>query len=115
MNCATKTAQTQRLIWFIWLIVLLVAILAPVTAAEDGVPTSLLGIATQTGSDGVLYPWQRVTHRWKKWALRRYRAWQQKYRQAQRAAQWARLVLKGLVPMAWLVERLTSCQLRYSG
>jgi transposase len=113
MNCATKTAQTQRLIWFIWLIVLLVAILAPVTAAEDGVPTSLLGIATQTGSDGVLYPWQRVTHRWKKWALRRYRAWQQKYRQAQRAAQWARLVLKGLVPMAWLVERLTSCQLRY--
>ena len=113
MNCATKTPQTQRLIWFIWLIVLLVAILAPVTAAEDGVPTSLLGIATQTGSDGVLYPWQRVTHRWKKWALRRYRAWQQKYRQAQRAAQWARLVLKGLVPMAWLVERLTSCQLRY--
>jgi transposase len=54
-----------------------------------------------------------VTHRWKKRALRRYRAWQQKYRQAQRAAQWARLVLKGLVPMAWLVERLTSCQLRY--
>jgi transposase len=46
-------------------------------------------------------------------ALRRYRIWQQKYRQAQRAAQLARLALKGLVPIAWLVERLTSCQLRY--
>ena len=76
-------------------------------APEDGVSASLLGVATQTETDGVLYPWQRVTQRWKKWALRRYRAWQKKVRQAQRSAQLARLALKGLVPIAWVVERLT--------
>ena len=113
MNFATKTSQTQRFIWVIWLIVLLVALLAPATVAEDGVAASLLGVTTQRETDGVLYPWQRVTQRWKKWALRRYRAWQKKYRQAQGSAQLARLALKGLVPIAWLVERLTRCQLSY--
>jgi hypothetical protein len=107
MNFATKTSQTQRFIWVIWLIVLLVAWLAPATGAEDGVPASLLGVTTQRETDGVLYPWQRVPQRWKKWALRRYRAWQKKYRQAQGSAQLARLALKGLVPLAWRVERLT--------
>jgi hypothetical protein len=113
MNFATKTSQTQQFIWVIWLIVLLVALLAPATVAEDGVAASLLGVTTQRETDGVLYPWQRVTQRWKKWALRRYRAWQKKVRQAQGSAQLARLALKGLVPIAWLVERLTRCQLSY--
>jgi transposase len=45
--------------------------------------------------------------------LQRYRAWQQKYRQAQRSAQLARLALKGVVPLAWVVERLTKHQLKY--
>ncbi len=107
MNFATKTSQTQRFIWAIWLIVMLVAFLAPTRDADEGIFGSLQGVATHQETDGVLYPWQRVTHRWKKWALRRYRVWQQKVRQAQRAAQRARLALKGLVPIAWLVERLT--------
>jgi transposase len=113
MNFATKTSQTQRFIWVIWLIVLLMALFAPATAAEDSFSTSLLGVATQTETDGVLYPWQKVTQRWKKWVLRRYRAWQQKVRQAQRSAQFAGLALKGLVPLAWVVERLTKRQLKY--
>ncbi|MCJ7702793.1 MAG: IS1634 family transposase [Anaerolineales bacterium] len=113
MNCATKPSRTQRLIWAIWLIVFLVAILRPATVAEDGFFASLLGVALQTERGEPLYPWQRGTRRWKKWALRRYRAWQHQYRRAQRAAQLARLALKGLVPIAWLVEQLTTCQLRY--
>jgi len=113
MNCATKTSQTQRYIWAIWLIVILVALLAPVAVAEDRNSWSLLGVALQAEQGVPLYPWQRGTRHWKKWALRRYRAWQEKYRRAQRAAQLARLALQGLVPIAWLVERLTTCQLRY--
>jgi hypothetical protein len=113
MNFATKTSQTQALIWVIWLIVLLVALFTPATAVEEGGTPSLLGVAVQRETDGVLYPWQRVTHRWKKWALRRYRVWQEKYRQAQRSAQLARLALKGLVPLAWVVERLTKHQMKY--
>jgi transposase len=113
MNCATKTSRTQLHIWAIWLIVFLVAILSPATVGVDGSFSSLLGVATHTEGDGVLYPWQRGTRRWMKWAWQRYRAWQQAYRQAQRSAQLARLALKGLVPIAWWVERLTSCQLSY--
>jgi len=113
MNFATKTSQTQPIIWVIWLIVLLMALFTPATVAEDEFSASLLGVTTQTETDGVLYPWQRVTQRWKKWALQRYRAWQQKYRQAQRSAQLARLALKGVVPLAWVVERLTKHQLKY--
>ena len=113
MNFATKTSQTQPIIWVIWLIVLLMALFTPATVAEDEFSASLQGVTTQTETDGVLYPWQRVTQRWKKWALQRYRAWQQKYRQAQRSAQLARLALKGVVPLAWVVERLTKHQLKY--
>jgi transposase len=113
MNCATKPSRTQRLIWAIWLIVFLVALLSPAIVGVDGSTSSLLGVATHAEGDGVLYPWQGYTRRWKKWAWRRYRAWQQHYRRAQRAAQLARLALKGLVPIAWWVERLTSCQLSY--
>jgi transposase len=113
MNFATKTSRTQRLIWAIWLIVFLVAILAPATNVKDGYASALLGVATHTETEGVLYPWQRVRRRWKKWALRRYRAWRQKYRRAKRTAELAGLALKGLVPIAWLVEQFTTCQLRY--
>ena len=113
MNCATKSSRTQRLIWIIWLIVFLVTLLAPATVVGNWSSSSLLGVALQPEEGESLYPWKRGTRRWKKWALRRYRAWQHNYRQAQRAAQLARLTLKGLVPIAWLVERLTSCQLRY--
>ena len=113
MNFATKTSRTQQCIWAIWLIVFLAAILVPTTDVDEGISSSLQGVTIQAEADGVLKPWQRGTRRWKKWALLRYRAWQQKYRQAQRAAQLARLALKGLVPIAWLVEQLTGCQLRY--
>jgi hypothetical protein len=61
MNFATKTPQTQRLIRAIWLIVFLVAFLAPTTDADEGLLGSLQGVAIQTETDGVLYPWQRVT------------------------------------------------------
>jgi transposase len=113
MNCATKLSRTQQLIWVIWLIVFLVMLLASAAAAENWATSSLLGVALQMEKGEPLVPWQRGTRRWKKWALRRYRAWQQSYRRAQRSAQLARLALQGLVPIAWLVERLTTCQLSY--
>lgn len=113
MNFATKTSQTQRFIWAIWLIVFLVALLSPVVIAEDSLSSSLLGVTIQDEGDGVRKPWQSYTRRWKKWALCRYRAWQEAYRQTQQVAQLARLALKGVAPIAWLVERLTRSQLSY--
>jgi hypothetical protein len=73
MNCATKPSRTQLLIWASWLIVFLVASLAPAAVAENW-SSSLLGVALQTEKGEPLYPWQRGTRRWKKWAWQRYRA-----------------------------------------
>lgn len=113
MNCATKTRHEQLLIWVSCFIVFLVALLGPATVGVDGSNTALMGIAVQAEKGEPLYPWQRGTHRWKKWALRRYRVWQRKYDQAKRAANLARLALMGMVPIARVVERLTVGQHRY--
>lgn len=113
MNCATKPSQTQRYIWAIWLIVFLVTFLSPGMIMDDCYSASLLGVTMQEGGDGVRKPWESYHRRWKKWALRRYRAWQEAHCRAQQAAWMARLALKGLMPMAWLAECVTKNQLSY--
>jgi len=114
MNFATKHTRTQIKVWIIWLMVLIVALLV----SSDGMASQTLlvllpGVVTHHEEDGALFPWRVRTWRWKKWALRRYRAWQRDYRQAKQTVMLARLALKGMVPIAWVVERLTVRQHRY--
>lgn len=115
MNFATKSRQKRILMWVIWLLVILACIRLGDTARTTFVPEApLSGLALHTGAEERrwLFPWQ-PRWRWKKHALRRYHAWRQAYRRARRAARLARLAWYGLLPMAWIVDRLTARQLRY--
>jgi len=114
MNFATKLTRTQIKVWIIWLMVIIIALLTPFAGIEKQSMLALLpGLVTHHEEDGALFPWRVRTWRWKKWALRRYRAWQRSYRQAKCTVMLARLALKGMVPIAWVVERLTVRQQRY--
>jgi len=114
MNCATKFTRTQIKIWIIWLVVLIIALLAPFAGIETQTLSTLLpGIVTHHEEDGALFPWRVRRRRWKKWVLRHYRAWQKNYRQAKQTAMLARLALKGMLPIAWVVEQLTVRQYRH--
>ncbi|RME42547.1 MAG: IS1634 family transposase [Chloroflexi bacterium] len=115
MNCATKSRKRRILVWVIWLLVVLACISTRGVARATLSPEPpLSGLALHTGAEERrwLFPWQ-PRWRWKKHALRRYRAWRETYRRARRTARLARLAWYGLMPMAWLVDRLTARQLRY--
>ena len=115
MNCATKSRKRRILIWMIWWLVLLAYLSLGITGwATAATEQPLSGLALHTGEEGrrKLFPWQ-PRWRWKKQALRRYRAWREAYWRARRTAELARLALTGLVPLAWVVDRLTTHQPRY--
>jgi hypothetical protein len=110
---ATKASETRILVWLIWLIALLVFIQPTAgTGYQPNSPPVLVGVVSHDPKTGPLFPWQ-AGYRWKKYALAKYRAWRQAYRQAKRAALLARLALKGVVTMAQVVEWLTVRQVRY--
>lgn len=114
MNFATKTKRRQGIVWIIWFVVFIVAMLGAYNLG--GIRSSselLLGMETHDERLGYLFPWQAYYRRWKKQSLRRYRAWKERYRQAKRTAMLARLVLLGMVPLARLVERITKRQVHY--
>jgi len=113
MNFATKLTRTQMIVWIIWLMVFIGALLSSSCVMVNQTTSLLLGVVTHHEAAGELFPWRVRSWRWKKWALKRYRAWQRTYRQAKRTASLARLALKGMVPIAWLVEKLTVRQHRY--
>jgi transposase len=60
---------------------------------------------------GTSWPWQ-PRGRWRKWALARHQAAQRAYRRALWAARGARLLLRGALTLAALVDWLTRAQLR---
>lgn len=114
MNFATKLTRTQIEVWIIWLVVIISVLLSPFAGIKNqSMLAQLPGVVIHHEEKGFLFPWQVRTWRWKKWALRRYRAWQRTYRQAKRAAMLARLALMGMMPIAKVVERLTVGQQRY--
>jgi len=114
MNFATKLTRTQIEVWIIWLVVIVSVLLSPFAGIENqSMSAQLPGVVIHHEENGFLFPWQVRTWRWKKWALRRYRAWQRTYRQAKRAAMLARLALMGMMPIARVVEQLTVRQQRY--
>lgn len=113
MNFATKNKSARVLVWFIWFIALL-AFSQPVGSGTtyDSNATPLLGVVSYEPQNGSLFPWQ-PRYCWKQLALRRYHAWQRAYRRARWAARWARLMLRGAVTMAEVVNWFTSRQQHY--
>ena len=110
---ATKERLIRVLTWIVWFIVLLTTVDAAINNAPTPTTAPVLGIVTHdSAQSGPLFPWQ-PRHRWKKWALHRYRKWRKAYRKAKRTAMLARLALAGVTSMAALVDLLTASQLRY--
>ncbi len=114
MNFAMKSSRTRILVWLIWFIALMVF---GQPGAISGTPSSattnpLLGVVSHDSRNGPLFPWQ-TRYRWKKRALRKWRAWRRAYRRAKWAARWARLGMVGAVTLAQLVDWLTVRQQHY--
>ena len=112
MNFATKSGCTRILVWLIWYIALLVFIQPARLDESRHSPVPLLGVVSQEAEKGSLFPWQ-AHYRWKKLALKQYRAWRRAYRRAKWAARRARLAMSGAVTMAQLVNWLTRGQQHY--
>jgi transposase len=112
MNFATKSFPTRILVWLIWFIALIA--FTPPTMTSDTTTTNhvLLGVVNHDSENGPLFPW-RPRYRWKKHALRKYRAWQRAYRRAKWAAHGARLVMTGAVTLAQLADWVTLRQQHY--
>ena len=111
MYFATKSTRTRIWVWVVWAIVLLACLSMPPSFSLAVSPAPAVGVALQEEEEGTLFPW-RSRYRWKKWAWRHYQAWRQRYRRAQQVAGLARLALRGMVPMAQVVDWLTASQLR---
>ena len=110
---ATSASSLRVLVWLTWFIVLLSAITVSGVEATTSSTAPLLGVVCHnTDKWGALFPWQ-VRHRWKKWAVHRYRKWREANRRAKRTAQMARLALRGVLTLAQVVDWLTASQLHY--
>lgn len=113
MNFATKSSRARQFVWLIWFIALL-AFVQPVTTGQttDFATTPLLGVVSHNPQNGSLFPWQ-PRYRWKKRALRKYKAWKRAYRHAKWAARQAKIMMKGVTTLAELVDRFTERQFVY--
>ena len=112
MNSATESKRTRIFVWAIWLIIIIVSLGIPGTAKDDSNFPSVAGVILHEEEKGALFPWQ-PRHRWRKWAWRRYQAARQAYRKARQVAWLARLAMKGMIPMAQVVDLLVHHQVRY--
>ena len=113
MNFVTNSSHTRIFVWLIWFIALL-AFIQPATTGQTTpyAETPLLGVVSHDPQNGPLFPWQ-PRYRWKKLALRKYKAWKRAYRHAKWAARRARVGMKGAVTLAQIVELFTKWQLHY--
>lgn len=109
---ATKGRRERFWIWLIWLIVISSVVSRP-SDLQTGSNGLLLGMVVESeAAKKPIWPWQRVW-RVKKWAYAHYKACQAHYRQAKRASQLAQLALAGMIPLAQVVDALTTRQMRY--
>ena len=112
MYFATESTRTRIWVWLVWALVLFACLTTPSSFSLEVTPAPAVGVALQEEEEETLFPW-RSRYRWKKWAWRHYQAWRQRCRRAQQVAGLARLALRGMVPMAQVVDWLTASQLRY--
>lgn len=115
MYFATKSQQTQIVIWLIWAMACLLFLVWPehTLTGDWSLPDlpALPGVVTHEPGNGPLFPWH-PRHRWRLWARRRYRALQRAHRRAKQVAHLARLALSGVLTLAKLVDLATSHQIR---
>lgn len=115
MYFATKSRQTQILVWLIWFIACLVFLALSETAMVGERPMAelpaLAGVVTHDPRNGSPFPWQ-PRRRLRKWAWRRYCALRRAHGQAVWTARLARLALTGALSLAQLVDLVTRSQLR---
>jgi len=112
MNFATESKRTRIFVWAIWLIIIIVSLGMPGIVKDDSYFPPVAGVILHEEEKGALFPWQ-PRHRWRKWAWRRYQAARQAYRRARQVAWLARLAMKGMIPMAQVVDLLVHHQVRY--
>jgi transposase len=112
MHFATESTRTRIWVWLVWAFVLIACLTRPTSFSLDFTPAPAVGVVLQEEEAWTLFPW-RSRYRWKKWKWRRYQVWRQRYRRARRVAGLARLALRGMMPMAQVVDWLTASQLRY--
>ena len=112
MYFATESTRTRIWVWLVWAFVLIACLTRPTSFSLDFTPAPAVGVVLQEEEAWTLFPW-RSRYRWKKWKWRRYQVWRQRYRRARRVAGLARLALRGMMPMAQVVDWLTASQLRY--
>lgn len=112
MYFATESTRTRIWIWLVWALVLFACLTTPSSFHPEVAPAPAVGVVLQEEEEEMLFPW-RSRYRWKKWAWRHYQAWRQRTRRARQVAGLARLALRGMMPMAQVVDWLTASQLRY--
>jgi len=118
MYLTARFRQIPVSAWLLWAIVCLVFVAAPAVGHDGNVgsPPALTGVVTHDARSGPLVPWQPVhrSRRWlrKEFRLRLRRAWQRAHRRAAVSKHLTRLILKGALTMAAVVDLLTQSQLR---
>jgi transposase len=112
MHFTRESTRTRIWVWLVWAFVLIACLTRPTSFSLDITPAPAVEVVLQEEEAWTLFPW-RSRYRWKKWKWRRYQVWRQRYRWARRVAGLARLALRGMMPMAQVVDWLTASQLRY--
>jgi hypothetical protein len=117
-------AEQKVQMWLIWLVAVLVTMVTPDPFGMDPNGTmetsravsASTGVAVATEASGELFPWL-PNYRWRKWALTAYRRGRRLYRQARNrywvARTLAKMAQRGVLSLAWLMDRLTKRQMRY--
>lgn len=118
MYFTTNRRWSSAVIWCFWFLVLLTmvgrggppwTVSAPPASTPPGDAVVLLVVPPL--APGTPWPWQ-PRGRWRKWAGAHYHAAQRAYRRAVWAARGARLLLRGALTLATIVDWLTRAQLR---
>jgi transposase len=117
-------AEQKVQMWLIWLVAVLVTMVTPEpfgldlngTMETSRAVNASTGVVVATEASGELFPWL-PNYRWRKLALKAYRRGRRLYRQA-RYRYWvayslAKMAQRGVLSLAWLMDRLTKRQMRY--
>ena len=111
-------------VWLVWLIAVLVTMIRPEPMGMYATGTVEASRAVSAGAGVViamevprkLFPWL-PNYRWRKQALKAYRRGRRLYRQARQrywlARSLAQMAQRGVLSLAWLMDRLTKRQMRY--
>jgi transposase len=119
-----RQPKQKAQVWLVWLIAVLVTMIRPDGMGMYTTGTIEASRAVSAGAGVViaieaprkLFPWL-PTYRWRKLALKAWRRGRRLYRQAWYrywiARRLAQMTQRGILSLAWIMDRLTKRQLRY--